>query len=72
MVCMDKSRYLKNAWVRKDADGNYWLYIKGGDLQSMFCLYQSVNDKVDAESIPRRTLDAWLAEQDGTNGKSNN
>ena len=65
---MAKPHYLKNAWVRKDADGNYWLYIKSGDLQSMFCLYESVNDEVDAEATTRRTLDAWLAEQDSTNG----
>jgi hypothetical protein len=62
------TRYLKNAWVKKDADGNYWLYIQAADLQSMFCLYESVNDEVDRNSTVRRTLDDWLTDQDSTNG----
>ena len=62
---MPATPYLKNAWAKKDAEGVYWLFIKGGDLQAMFRL-----DPGDEEdSIPRRALDAWLAEQDSSNGK---
>jgi hypothetical protein len=75
---MKENRYLKNAWAKKDADGSYWLFIESGGLQSMFSLYRPEVDPItgqavdDNDSIPRRTLDAWLAEQDRTNGKSNN
>ena len=24
-------RYLKNAWAKKDADGDYWLFIRNGE-----------------------------------------
>lgn len=60
---MSTTRYLKNAWARKDADGVYWLFIKGGDLQAMFRL-----DAKEEDSIPRRALHAWIAEQDSANG----
>jgi hypothetical protein len=63
---MPSTRYLKNAWAKKDADGSYWLFIQAGDQQAMFRL-----DPGEEDSIPRRTLDAWLAEQDSTNGKTN-
>jgi hypothetical protein len=63
---MPATRYLKNAWARKDADGSYWLFIKGGDLQAMFRL----DPGEEEDSIPRRALDAWLTEQDSTNGKT--
>ena len=62
---MPATRYVKNAWAKKDADGNYWLFIQGGDLQAMFRL-----DPGEEDSIPRRALDAWLTEQDSTNGKT--
>lgn len=58
--------YLKNAWAKKDAAGDYWLFIKSSDLQAMFRL--ETGDEED--SIPRHALDAWLADQDRTNGKS--
>lgn len=72
---MAEKRYLKNAWAKKDADGSYWLFIESGELQSMFCLWRPGIDPitgqaVDDDSIPRRTLDAWLTEQDRTNGDS--
>lgn len=38
---MPATRYLKNAWAKKDADGSYWLFIQGGDLQAMFRLGQA-------------------------------
>lgn len=57
--------YLKNAWAKKDTDGDYWLFITGGDLKATFRL----SGKEDAEdSIPRRALAAWLADQDKPNG----
>lgn len=63
---MPATRYLKNAWAKKDADGSYWLFIQGGDLKAMFRL-----DPGDEEdSIPRRALNAWLSEQDTTNEKT--
>ena len=63
---MSTTPYLKNAWAKKDADGNYWLFIQGGDLKAMFRLEPGE----DEDSIPRRALDAWLVEQDSTNGKA--
>ena len=35
---MPATPYLKNAWAKKDAEGGYWLFIKGGDLQAIFRL----------------------------------
>lgn len=64
---MSATPYLKNAWAKKDADGVYWLFIRSGDLQAMFRLH---TDDEDEDSIPRRTLDAWLADQDSANGKA--
>jgi hypothetical protein len=58
--------YLKNASAKEDAGGAYWLFIQGGDLKATFRL--DTGD--DKDSIPRRALDAWLAEQDSTNGKA--
>ena len=58
-------RYLKNAWARRDANGDYWLFIEGGDLHAGFLLSSG---GVDEEGIERRALEAWLAEQDSTNG----
>lgn len=65
---MAEQRYLKNARAKKDADGDYWLFIEGGDLKAMFCL--SRKEDADEDSIERRALGAWLAEQDSTNGKA--
>ena len=64
---MSATPYLKNASARKDADGKYWLFIEGGGLKAFF---QLLSDDQDENSIPRRALDAWLAEQDSTNGKA--
>jgi hypothetical protein len=64
---MPATRYLKNAWAKKEAQGEYWLFIQGGDLQATFRL----DPGEEEDSIPRRALDAWLAEQDSTNGETN-
>ena len=64
---MSTTPYLKNAWAKKDANGDYWLFIQGGDLQAMFRL---LPDDDSEDSIPRRALDAWLAGQDSANGKT--
>jgi len=73
---MAEKHYLKNAWAKKDADGVYWLFIESGDLKSMFCLWSPPVDPITGQAVDddddmlRRTLDAWLAQQDRTNGKS--
>jgi hypothetical protein len=63
---MPATRYLKNAWAKKDADGSYWLFIQGADLRATFRL----DPGEEEDSISRRALDAWLAEQESTNGKT--
>ena len=67
---MVKPRYLKNAWVRKDGEGDYWLFIERSEGQAMFCLSECVDLDAPDNQFIKRTLDAWLAEQDSTNGKS--
>jgi len=65
---MAEIRYLKNAWARKDADGEYWLTIKSSEGQAMFRLTDLLDVRAGENSIARRVLDSWLAEQDKTNG----
>ena len=62
--------YLRNAWADKDADGDYWLYIQSSQGQAMFCLSDCIDLDAEENAEIRRALDAWLAEQDRTNGKS--
>ena len=62
-----KVPYLKNASARKDSDGTYWLFIEGGGLKTTIRL-SGIEDGED--SIPRRALEAWLAEPDKTDGQS--
>ena len=62
--------YLRNAWADKDADGDYWLYIQSSQGQAMFCLSDCIDLDAEENANIRRTLDAWLAEQNRTNGKS--
>jgi hypothetical protein len=64
------SPYLKNARVEKDEDGDYWLYIQSGAGKAMFCFTEGMDLDADENAEVRRTLEAWLAEQDGTNGRS--
>lgn len=58
---MPATPFLRNASVKKDADGDYWLFIEAGDLKAMFCLSHNTGNE---DSIERRALAAWLAEQD--------
>ena len=64
---------LKNAWVKKDADGHYYLFIEGGDHKAFFLLsgqQQWVNETTGetirkAEDLPHRVaLATWMAEQE--------
>jgi hypothetical protein len=63
--------YLKNASARKDADGDYWLFIESSEGKAMFCLSECMDLDAEENSIIRRTLDVWLAEQDSGNGNTN-
>jgi len=62
--------YLKNASAKKDEHGDYWLYISSSGGQAMFCLSDCIDLDAEENANIRRTLDAWLAEQNRTNGKS--
>jgi hypothetical protein len=64
---MPATRLSEKRMAKKDAERSYWLFIQGGDLKAMF----RVDPGEEEQSIPRRALDAWLAEQDSTNGKTN-
>ena len=64
---------LKNAWVKKDADGHYYLFIECGDNKAFFLLSGQqlwVNEATGetirkADDLPhRRALEAWMAEQE--------
>jgi hypothetical protein len=68
---MTEQRYLKNAWARKDEDGDYWLFIESSEGHAVFCLSECLDVNAEENSLIRRALDAWLAEQDSTNGSSN-
>ena len=61
-------RYLKNASIRRDEAEDYWLFIEAGDLHAMFLL--SAKEGSDEDSIERRCLAAFIAEQDSGNGKT--
>jgi hypothetical protein len=61
-------RYLKNTWAKKDADGDYWLFIQSSEGQAMFCLSECLDLNAEENKFIRQTLDAWLADQDSTNG----
>jgi hypothetical protein len=60
--------YLKNAWAKKDADGEYWLFIQSSEGQARFRLSDLLDVRAGEHSIARRILDSWLAEQDKPNG----
>jgi hypothetical protein len=62
------ARYLKNARVRKDDEGDYWLHIESGELSAMFCISELMDLDADENSVIRRTLESWYAEQDSENG----
>ena len=65
---MAKWRYLKNAWVKKDDEGDYWLFIQSGELHAMFCLTESIDLEAEENSIIRDALQAWMADQGSENG----
>jgi hypothetical protein len=67
---MAEQRYLKNAWANKDEDGDYWLYIRSSEGRAMFCLSDCMDLHAEGHEPIKRALDAWLAEQDCTNGKN--
>jgi len=73
--------YLKNAWVRQDVDGYYYLYIRTKDGNSAILNLTSLNPSLDEQikneinpewqdTIVKDVLDVWLAEQKSPSGKS--
>lgn len=73
--------YLKNAWVRRDAEGYYYLYIRTRDGDSAMFNLTSLNPSLDEQirnemnpqrqdTIVKDVLEAWLAEQQSPSGKS--
>lgn len=67
---MSITRYLKNAWMKKDAKGVYYFYFKVGDEQWMLNLSAFNPDELLSQEGPtliQQKLDAWLAEQDNPN-----
>jgi len=64
------SRYLKNAWVDQDEDGDYWLRIESGALHAVFCITETMDLDAEENSEIRRALQAWLADQDSGNGST--
>jgi hypothetical protein len=45
-----KTDYLKNAWAKKDADGDYWLFIQTKEGQAMFCLSETISGETQADT----------------------
>jgi hypothetical protein len=70
--------YLKNAWIRKDSDGDYFLYIRTADgsgaMINLTAANPSLDDEIKNEINPERGKDdfikglfeSWLAEQDSS------
>ena len=73
---MSDTPSLKNAWIRKDADGHYFLFIRASDGKSamlnLTAMNPSLDEQIKAEIDPshgqsdlvREALESWLAEQD--------
>jgi hypothetical protein len=69
---------LKNAWVRKDADGDYYLFIRvrsgDGAMLNLTALNPTLDEQIkneinpsrDKSSLTRQVLDTWIAEQDSS------
>lgn len=63
---------LKNAWVKKDADGHYYLFIECGDHKAFFLLSgqqawvnEATGETRKADDLPHRVaLETWMAEQE--------
>ena len=64
--------YLKNASAKRDADGDYWLFIESSEGKAMFCLSECIDLEAEENELIKRVLDGWLADQDSGNGKTNN
>jgi len=73
--------YLKNAWVRQDEEGYYYLYIRAKDGNSAILNLTALNPSIDEQirdeinperqtSIVKNVLESWLAEQESPSGKS--
>ena len=70
--------YLKNAWIRKDSDGDYFLYIRtedgSGAMINLTAANPSLDDEIKNEINPERRkndfikelFERWLAEQDSS------
>jgi hypothetical protein len=70
--------YLKNAWIRKDSDGDYFLYIRtengSGAMINLTAANPSLDDEIKNEINPERgksdfvkeLFESWLAEQDSS------
>jgi hypothetical protein len=69
---------LKNAWVRKDGDGDYFLFIKAEDgsgaMINLTAANPSLDEQIKNEINPDRVkndsiiriFESWLAEQDSS------
>jgi hypothetical protein len=69
---------LKNAWIRKDAEGDYFLYIRtengSGAMINLTAANPSLDDQIKNEINPERgkndfikeLFESWLAEQDSS------
>jgi hypothetical protein len=69
---------LKNAWVRKDAEGDYFLYIRtqngSGAIINLTAANPSLDEQIKNEVNPERgksdfikeLFERWLAEQDSS------
>jgi len=74
----DEVPCLKNAWVRKDAEGDYFLYIRtqngSGVMINLTAANPSLDDQIKNEINPERgkndfvkgIFESWLAEQDSS------
>lgn len=72
----DETPSLKNAWIRKDADGHYYLFVKASDGKStminLTATNPSLDERIKAEINPdaahsgviTAAFESWLAEQD--------
>jgi hypothetical protein len=69
---------LKNAWIRKDRDGDYFLYIRtedgSGAMINLTAANPTLDDEIKNEINPERgkndfvkeLFESWLAEQDSS------
>jgi len=72
----DEAPSLKNAWIRKDADGHYYLFVKANNGNSAMINLTAMNPSLDEQikgeitpdtqhsGIVTDAFESWLAEQD--------